>query len=202
MVLFWFRITTTAACMMDLRRYPLDEQNCTLEIESCKFKAHILFLVKKYSGHLYFFTPWKYEQHCDSHKKKFSHSSSHGDRNCTDCGIAFDLLSCRISMRLLASPSAVRATVSIQKGLNQTVISKVEHSNNYSNFISLDDMFGCLCCHKTTTVMDPMRVSACSDTHSHEDLHLMQSALAASRVHVIHSTYCKSTVAIRPPDFT
>lgn len=24
--------------MMDLRRYPLDEQNCTLEIESCKFK--------------------------------------------------------------------------------------------------------------------------------------------------------------------
>ncbi|KAG7225183.1 hypothetical protein INR49_014741 [Caranx melampygus] len=31
-----FRITTTAACMMDLRRYPLDEQNCTLEIESCR----------------------------------------------------------------------------------------------------------------------------------------------------------------------
>ncbi|ERE80646.1 gamma-aminobutyric acid receptor subunit beta-3-like protein [Cricetulus griseus] len=29
-----YRITTTAACMMDLRRYPLDEQNCTLEIES------------------------------------------------------------------------------------------------------------------------------------------------------------------------
>ncbi|CAB1331040.1 unnamed protein product [Coregonus sp. 'balchen'] len=28
------KITTTAACMMDLRRYPLDEQNCTLEIES------------------------------------------------------------------------------------------------------------------------------------------------------------------------
>ncbi|TNN27745.1 Gamma-aminobutyric acid receptor subunit beta-2 [Liparis tanakae] len=22
--------------MMDLRRYPLDEQNCTLEIESCE----------------------------------------------------------------------------------------------------------------------------------------------------------------------
>lgn len=32
----FFRITTTAACMMDLRRYPLDEQNCTLEIESCE----------------------------------------------------------------------------------------------------------------------------------------------------------------------
>ncbi|XP_012992781.1 gamma-aminobutyric acid receptor subunit beta-1 isoform X2 [Esox lucius] len=34
-VLYGLRITTTAACMMDLRRYPLDEQNCTLEIESC-----------------------------------------------------------------------------------------------------------------------------------------------------------------------
>lgn len=33
------RITTTAACMMDLRRYPLDEQNCTLEIESCKYRC-------------------------------------------------------------------------------------------------------------------------------------------------------------------
>ncbi len=29
---------TRAACMMDLRRYPLDEQNCTLEIESCEWK--------------------------------------------------------------------------------------------------------------------------------------------------------------------
>lgn len=34
-----FRITTTAACMMDLRRYPLDEQNCTLEIESCAYQT-------------------------------------------------------------------------------------------------------------------------------------------------------------------
>uniref|UniRef100_A0A8C4RCY8 Gamma-aminobutyric acid type A receptor beta3 subunit n=1 Tax=Eptatretus burgeri TaxID=7764 RepID=A0A8C4RCY8_EPTBU len=33
-VLYGLRITSTAACMMDLRRYPLDEQNCTLEIES------------------------------------------------------------------------------------------------------------------------------------------------------------------------
>jgi len=35
------RITTTAACMMDLRRYPLDEQNCTLEIESCEYLKHV-----------------------------------------------------------------------------------------------------------------------------------------------------------------
>ncbi|XP_078600904.1 gamma-aminobutyric acid receptor subunit beta-3-like [Branchiostoma floridae x Branchiostoma japonicum] len=33
-VLYGLRITTTAACQMNLRRYPLDEQNCTLEIES------------------------------------------------------------------------------------------------------------------------------------------------------------------------
>ncbi|XP_043829748.1 gamma-aminobutyric acid receptor subunit theta isoform X2 [Dromiciops gliroides] len=33
-VLYGLRITTTAACMMDLRQYPLDQQNCTLEIES------------------------------------------------------------------------------------------------------------------------------------------------------------------------
>lgn len=32
--------------MMDLRRYPLDEQNCTLEIESCKFKTLELLLIE------------------------------------------------------------------------------------------------------------------------------------------------------------
>lgn len=32
---------------MDLRRYPLDEQNCTLEIESCKSQLHILVIKKK-----------------------------------------------------------------------------------------------------------------------------------------------------------
>lgn len=41
LVLYPYRITTTAACMMDLRRYPLDEQNCTLEIESCKYQKII-----------------------------------------------------------------------------------------------------------------------------------------------------------------
>lgn len=49
--------------MMDLRRYPLDEQNCTLEIESCKSKLHILCLVikkkkKKWTAAL--FPPLKY----------------------------------------------------------------------------------------------------------------------------------------------
>ena len=31
------RFTTTLACMMDLHYYPLDIQNCTVEIESCKY---------------------------------------------------------------------------------------------------------------------------------------------------------------------
>lgn len=33
-VLYGIRITLELACMMNLRRYPLDDQNCTLEIES------------------------------------------------------------------------------------------------------------------------------------------------------------------------
>ena len=40
------RFTTTLACMMDLHYYPLDVQNCTIEIESCKFTfktGNILF---------------------------------------------------------------------------------------------------------------------------------------------------------------
>lgn len=31
------RFTTTLACMMDLHYYPLDSQNCTVEIESCMY---------------------------------------------------------------------------------------------------------------------------------------------------------------------
>ncbi|CAH1264590.1 GABRB3 [Branchiostoma lanceolatum] len=33
-VLYGLRVTAKAACPMDLRKYPLDEQNCTLELES------------------------------------------------------------------------------------------------------------------------------------------------------------------------
>ena len=35
-VIYGARITLQLNCMMDLARYPLDSQNCTLEIESCK----------------------------------------------------------------------------------------------------------------------------------------------------------------------
>ncbi|KAI3385869.1 hypothetical protein SNEBB_001123, partial [Seison nebaliae] len=33
-VVYGMRFTTTLACMMDLHHYPLDTQNCTVEIES------------------------------------------------------------------------------------------------------------------------------------------------------------------------
>uniref|UniRef100_A0A5G2QVY6 Gamma-aminobutyric acid type A receptor subunit beta2 n=1 Tax=Sus scrofa TaxID=9823 RepID=A0A5G2QVY6_PIG len=51
-VLYGLRITTTAACMMDLRRYPLDEQNCTLEIESCSYpRLSLSFKLKRNIGY-------------------------------------------------------------------------------------------------------------------------------------------------------
>ena len=39
---YGMRFTTTLACMMDLHYYPLDSQNCTVEIESCKFFSKLL----------------------------------------------------------------------------------------------------------------------------------------------------------------
>ncbi|XP_073690624.1 gamma-aminobutyric acid receptor subunit pi-like [Garra rufa] len=38
-VLYALRITTTVACNMDLTKYPMDKQTCTLQLESCK-KTH------------------------------------------------------------------------------------------------------------------------------------------------------------------
>lgn len=43
-VTYGMRFTTTLACMMDLHYYPLDSQNCTVEIESCKYSKFINFL--------------------------------------------------------------------------------------------------------------------------------------------------------------
>lgn len=34
-ITYGMRFTATLACMMDLHYYPLDSQNCTVEIESC-----------------------------------------------------------------------------------------------------------------------------------------------------------------------
>lgn len=41
-VTYGMRFTTTLACMMDLHYYPLDSQNCTVEIESCKHNGVVL----------------------------------------------------------------------------------------------------------------------------------------------------------------
>ena len=40
-ITYGMRFTTTLACMMDLHYYPLDNQNCTVEIESCKFSSNL-----------------------------------------------------------------------------------------------------------------------------------------------------------------
>lgn len=37
-----FRITTTVACNMDLTKYPMDKQTCTLQLESCKDTSHLI----------------------------------------------------------------------------------------------------------------------------------------------------------------
>ena len=44
-ITYGMRFTTTLACMMDLHYYPLDRQNCTVEIESCEYlcQSHLLF---------------------------------------------------------------------------------------------------------------------------------------------------------------
>ncbi len=36
-IMYGLRFTTTLSCMMDLKHYPLDAQNCTVEIESCGY---------------------------------------------------------------------------------------------------------------------------------------------------------------------
>lgn len=41
-VTYGMRFTTTLACNMDLHYYPLDSQNCTVEIESCKSVPYVL----------------------------------------------------------------------------------------------------------------------------------------------------------------
>ena len=42
-ITYGMRFTTTLACMMDLHYYPLDSQNCTVEIESCKLWFYYFF---------------------------------------------------------------------------------------------------------------------------------------------------------------
>lgn len=41
------RITTTVACNMDLTKYPMDKQTCTLQLESCKDTSHSLKKIRR-----------------------------------------------------------------------------------------------------------------------------------------------------------
>lgn len=36
-----FRITVTALCSMDFSSFPLDTQNCSLELESCEYQTTV-----------------------------------------------------------------------------------------------------------------------------------------------------------------
>lgn len=45
-ITYGMRFTTTLACMMDLHYYPLDIQNCTVEIESCMWLTSFLVFHK------------------------------------------------------------------------------------------------------------------------------------------------------------
>jgi len=47
-VTYGMRFTTTLACMMDLHYYPLDSQNCTVEIESCEPLNSLIWLINPY----------------------------------------------------------------------------------------------------------------------------------------------------------
>lgn len=38
-VLYSLRVTSTISCPMQLKRYPFDEQNCTVLFESCKYRS-------------------------------------------------------------------------------------------------------------------------------------------------------------------
>ena len=52
-ITYGMRFTTTLACMMDLHYYPLDNQNCTVEIESCKYRK--INVMNIYDFHRLFF---------------------------------------------------------------------------------------------------------------------------------------------------
>ncbi|KPP70467.1 hypothetical protein Z043_110705 [Scleropages formosus] len=52
-ILYSVRVTVTALCSMDFSRFPLDTQNCSLELESCWYnRLYINFLLRR---HIFFF---------------------------------------------------------------------------------------------------------------------------------------------------
>ncbi|XP_061211060.1 gamma-aminobutyric acid receptor subunit rho-3 isoform X3 [Neopsephotus bourkii] len=57
-VLFSLRITVSAMCFMDFSRFPLDTQNCSLELESCWYNR--LFINFALRRHIFFFVLQSY----------------------------------------------------------------------------------------------------------------------------------------------
>lgn len=47
-VIYSFRMTTTIYCWMDLKKFPFDEQTCSLNMLSCEFYLFIYFNLKYY----------------------------------------------------------------------------------------------------------------------------------------------------------
>ena len=54
-ITYGMRFTTTLACMMDLHYYPLDNQNCTVEIESCKCRQTNVMKIYSFFYFIIFF---------------------------------------------------------------------------------------------------------------------------------------------------
>ena len=50
-ILLYFRLKLKFSCMMELSKFPLDEQVCTMEIASCKYLATSVGFYITLSGH-------------------------------------------------------------------------------------------------------------------------------------------------------
>ena len=62
-ITYGMRFTTTLACMMDLHYYPLDRQNCTVEIESYGYTVGSVAL-PSVMGNGVKFLPFGKSSHC------------------------------------------------------------------------------------------------------------------------------------------
>lgn len=53
-ITYGMRFTTTLACMMDLHYYPLDIQNCSVEIESCMYDKYWVDYFRSFLMNIHF----------------------------------------------------------------------------------------------------------------------------------------------------
>lgn len=62
------RVTTTVACSMDLTKYPMDKQTCTLQLESCKTLILIIFI--QLETYLWSFSARYYQSGWNFHRRQ------------------------------------------------------------------------------------------------------------------------------------